>query len=104
MRIVVGRIPGEPQIRLEDAGEFGSLHIESADQRQGVSPDHLSALGRPSGAYQVFVDPDTIRALAGDRASDPSWSAGFEAMIDFAERRGWLSPAGEIRVHIAPNV
>ncbi|BAH51418.1 hypothetical protein [Rhodococcus opacus] len=104
MRIVVDNVPGEPQIRLEDAGEFGSLHIETADPWHVVSPEHLSALGRPSGAYQVFVDPDTIRALAGERASDESWSAGFEAMIDYADRRGWLSPAGEIRVHIAPTV
>ncbi|MEN0135494.1 MAG: hypothetical protein AAGC80_10120 [Rhodococcus sp. (in: high G+C Gram-positive bacteria)] len=104
MRIVVDSIPGEPRIRLEDAGEFGSLHIETADPRHGVSPAQLSALGRPSGAHQVFVDPGTIRALAGERASDESWSAGFAAMIDYAARRGWLSPAGEIRVHIAPSV
>ncbi|MFC0449599.1 hypothetical protein [Rhodococcus jostii] len=100
MRIVVDRTPGAPQIRLEEAGEFGSLHIEPADPEQGISAEQLSSLGRLSGGRNVFVDPNTIRALAGARASDDSWSAGFEAMIEYAERRGWLSPAGEIRVHI----
>ncbi|MDV7087380.1 hypothetical protein [Rhodococcus opacus] len=104
MRIVVHRNPGEPQIRLEDAGEFGSLHIEPADPEHGIPADQLSFLGRPSGAHQVFVDPEMIRALAGEQASDESWSAGFEAMIGYADRRGWLSSAGEIRVHIASRL
>ena len=103
MRIVVHRTPGEPQIRLEDAGEFGSLHIEPTDPERGISADELAGLGRPSGGQHVFVDPNTLRALAGIQASDESWSAGFEAMIAYAESRGWLSPAGEIRVHIAPS-
>ena len=102
MRIVVDRTPGEPRIRLEAAGEFGSLHIESAEPEHGISAGDLASLGRPSGEH-VFVDPNTIRALAGTQAADDSWSAGFDAMIEYAERRGWLSPAGEIRVHITPG-
>ncbi|MFD7006245.1 MULTISPECIES: hypothetical protein [Rhodococcus] len=104
MRIVVDEISGKPQFRLEDADEFGSLHIEPADPKCRIWADRLSALGRPSGAQQVFVDPDTIRGLAGEKALDPSWSTRFEAMIEFADRRGWISPAGEIRVHIALRV
>ncbi|MDT2006111.1 hypothetical protein FXW78_17965 [Rhodococcus opacus] len=102
MRIVVHRTPGEPQIRLEDADEFGSLRIEPADPEHSISAGDLAFLGRPSGEQHVFVDPGAIRALAGAQASDESWSAGFDAMVAYADSRGWLNPAGEIRVHIAP--
>jgi hypothetical protein len=103
VRIIVHREPGEPQIRLEDAGEFDSLRIEPADPGHSISAHALALLGTPSGEQHVFVEPSTIRALAGTHALDASWSAGFDAMVAYAQSRGWLSAAGEIRVHIAPS-
>ncbi|MGX6510984.1 hypothetical protein [Rhodococcus sp. SJ-2] len=41
--------------------------------------------------------------MAGKRAADRSWSASFDAMVAYARDRGWLGPAGEIRVHLAPS-
>lgn len=103
MRIVVRRRSGELQLRLEDAGEFGSLRIESADPSDELSAHTLACLGRPSGEQHVLIEPSTLRALAGDHAFDASWSADFDSMVAYAQSRGWLSATGEIRVHIAPS-
>lgn len=47
MRIVLHRRSGDPQIRLEDTGEFGSLRIEPADPEHSISTNAHACFGRP---------------------------------------------------------
>jgi sugar phosphate isomerase/epimerase len=48
----------------------------------------------------VWVAPETIRGLAGDRASDPAWREALEEMLAFAASRGWTDAEGRVRAHV----
>ncbi len=48
----------------------------------------------------TLVDPQYLVQLAGSRADDPEWQGRLEAMIAFAESRGWVDPSGAVRAHI----
>jgi hypothetical protein len=52
----------------------------------------------PDGTH-VIVDPQALRALAGESAT-PEWEAGFEAMQAYAAGEGWVDDDGGILAHI----
>ena len=60
-----------------------------------------SELGRATAdGTHVFVWRDTVRTLAGPAADSPQWQSGFDAMLAYADRSGWLTPDGRgIRAH-----
>jgi hypothetical protein len=61
----------------------------------------VGAIGRIDvDGEHVFVDPEFVRSLVGERRSDPEWESGFVAMIRYAEAKGWLDSNGHIRAHI----
>ncbi len=56
------------------------------------------AVGRLE-AEHLWVDRSWL--LDAGRPQDAGWRAGFDAMVGFAERHGWVDPAtGAIRAHI----
>jgi hypothetical protein len=49
----------------------------------------------------AFVSPDALRALAGDRADDPQWTAQLDGMIGYAASKGWIRESdGAIQAHV----
>lgn len=50
-------------------------------------------------AEHAWVSVDSLAGLVGHRAADPVWRQGFEAMLDYARRRGWVE-GGAVRAHI----
>lgn len=58
------------------------------------------SLGHWPDAGHVFIDPETVRALADTLTDDPAWRSGFEKMYDFAQRKGWTNQTGAIRAHV----
>ncbi len=67
-----------------------------------LDPDDFSAFKvLLRGADDAFVAPDALRALAGDRATDPAWNQGLEAMLAYAKGKGWVRDAdGAIQAHV----
>ena len=72
--------------------------------------DGLDALGDRGASSKepnhLFVDTALVRALAGDLATTPEWQAGFDAMLGYAESKGWMHPSGAmIHAHLTepPN-
>jgi hypothetical protein len=48
----------------------------------------------------VLIGIDTVRVLPGAPAT-PEWRAGFQSMIDYAARKGWIDEAtNSIRAHV----
>jgi hypothetical protein len=45
------------------------------------------------------VPVESLKELAGDRASDPDWQRGLEKMLEYAQQHGWLDQTG-VRAHI----
>ena len=92
----------------------GEHHLRDADDFKAFTvvvptPDDLplapetvpSSLGRVAAdGRHVFVWRDAVRALAGPAADSEEWQAGFDAMLAYADRSGWLTPDGAgIRAH-----
>ncbi len=67
--------------RLEDAEDLGAFKVLAR------KVDH------------VYVRPEEIRRLAGDRA-DAAWLEEFERMVSFAKSKGWVREDGAIRAHV----
>jgi hypothetical protein len=53
--------------------------------------------GKPEHA---FVPEAELQRLAGERAADPDWQRGFEAMVEAARAHGWVDPDGAVRAHL----
>ena len=47
----------------------------------------------------VWVSTRTLLDLAGARAGDQRWRRGFDGMIDYARRHGWVD-GDEVRMHV----
>ncbi|MFT3865123.1 MAG: hypothetical protein QM729_12680 [Solirubrobacterales bacterium] len=88
---------GAPTLHEPDDFKGFSVLLEG----EGPAAAALARLGRVADdGEHVFVDPQVLRELAGDRAADPAWSASLEGMIGFAAEHGWVDEAGFIRAHV----
>jgi hypothetical protein len=99
VRIVVTTDPDA--VTLDQPDDFTSFAVlapvGTADDLDG----RLGPLGHYDGEH-VWVDRGALAGLAGTRATDPEWSDGLTAMVDYARRRGFLSDDGTaIRAHVA---
>lgn len=97
--------PRTQQHALHDPADLTSLSlvVPTADDLP-LAPDALPpALGEVAeGGTHVLLDCDALRVLAGDLAADPSWQAGYDSMLAYAARQGWLTPDGRaVRAHCA---
>jgi hypothetical protein len=48
----------------------------------------------------AFVAESEVRRLAGAKAEDPEWQAGFKGMLDYAESHDWIGEDGAIQAHV----
>ncbi|MDO9707173.1 hypothetical protein [Paracraurococcus lichenis] len=69
---------------------------------EGLHGEALAAALGPAGRLDgdhAWISPDWLRAASG-RAGDAAWVQGFEAMLAYAAKKGWVDAAGAIRGHI----
>lgn len=96
MRIVLS--PGTPPV-LEKAADFKRFSIALHPALSGQAAQAVVSVGSMDNSGHVWVDPGAVRDLAAD-AAKPDWEAGFQAMIGFAARHGWVDGSGRIRAHV----
>ncbi len=95
---MIVRITAAGGVVLDDAADCKRLSVVAAD-RAGVG-DHLAAAGAgaPLDADHVELDVAFLRAGAAGQAPP----GDFDAMIAYAESKGWLSADGDrVRAHLA---
>jgi hypothetical protein len=97
------RISSE-SVELVDPGDVTSFH---AVCRAGLGHSELVDIVRrenlgeflPAGGH-LMVPVETVRRLAAGQVG-PDWEQNFDAMIDYAARKGWLSEDGaRVRAHL----
>ena len=82
---------------LDGVGDFKSFNLVAEDGLAG--PALAAALG-PAGRLEgghAWISPAWLRAAAG---GDAAWEAGFEKMLQYAAKQGWVDAAGAIRAHV----
>jgi len=51
-------------------------------------------------AEHTWVDPNSIKKLAGDLAQESEWQRNFEDMLEYASNKDWVNSEGAVRAHI----
>ena len=98
MRIEIAPTGTGTAIALRDPDDFKSFSV--LVRGEDPAREALASLGRASDDDHVYVDPQVLRRLAGERAEDPRWRASLEGMIGFAAEHGWVDAAGFVRAHV----
>jgi hypothetical protein len=86
---------------VRDADDCGRLSV--ATGLAGADLDaalEASGIGARAG-QDVLLDVAVLRDRARAAASAPDWDSRWSSMLDYATRKGWVTPDGAaVRAHI----
>ena len=85
--------------RLEDPSDFRRFSVAIAPELQNTLDKAVAPIGSLASPEHIWVRPDAIRALS-PLAGDIKWAENFDAMLTYAQSKGWAGPEGAIRAHI----
>ncbi|MDQ1074150.1 MULTISPECIES: flavin reductase family protein [Microbacterium] len=102
MIIRIGSTGDPAGVELVEADVFDRLHVEAEEGATRAQIDDALRRARAGsfdyGVAQPVIDSGWIRHHAHD---DTAWTTSFEAMLAFAQSRGWYSAeAGTIQAHV----
>ncbi len=100
---VVGGADEHPEARVVDVDNLKALHLALGGVTDEEATEALerSGLGRLQDADTAFLDAAALRAAAEPRATAPDWATQWDAMVDHARSKGWLSEDGaRLQVHV----
>jgi hypothetical protein len=84
--------------RVLEPDDFKSLHLQTDGSEQAAAA--IARLGRLVDPDHVFVPAQTLVTLAAPASAAPAWRTGFDAMIAYADKHGWVDDEGAVRMHI----
>lgn len=90
-------------VSVREPGDFTRLHLDLRDMTGREADEALrqARLGGLHGNDHALIDLAVLRAMAAEAAADPGWAAGWDAMVEYARGKRWLSDDGTaVRVHI----
>ena len=95
---------GAEAVSLEDADNFKAFHVvASGDGNDGALAALLARVGAggPSDSRNhVWVSQQWVRDRAAAAGAPPEWSDGFEKMLGFAAKMGWIDEGGtQVHAH-----
>jgi hypothetical protein len=90
-----------PCVELRQADDFRSLKVVAltADGCADRLAEAIAIAGTVGVDGDAYLRLDGLRRLSGERGADPHWLAGFDAMVDYARSRGWLTSGPALRAH-----
>jgi cyclohexanecarboxylate-CoA ligase len=88
--------------QLEDADNFKAFHATvsggGTDADVGALLASLGAGAASGTGNHVWISQDWVRGQATKGGAGPEWAEGFEKMLGFAAKMGWIDDAGT-RIH-----
>ena len=100
---VLGGTEERPEARVVDIDNLTALHLALGEVTDEEAGEVLEAtgLGRIGDGDVAFLDAAALRATAEPRSSTPDWASRWDAMMEHARSKGWLSEDGRsFQVHI----
>jgi hypothetical protein len=86
---------------LTEPGDFTAFDVHLIEGAPEALHTTLAALGRvDDNAEHVWVEPVLVIEVAGAHANDDRWREKFEAMVIYAQSKGWVDGSGAIRAHV----
>jgi hypothetical protein len=92
-----------PEVRVVDTDDLARLHLALGQVTDEEADDALrdAGLGRLEDADTGSLDTAALRAAAEPDADVADWARRWDAMIDAARERGFVSDDGAtLRVHV----
>ena len=90
-------------VTLAEAADCTRFHVAVAGPADAARLDaalRVADAGGLDGDGEALVRVDAVRRLAAGAVGD-SWGPDFDAMLDYARAKGWLSEDGSlIRAHV----
>ena len=85
-----------PEARVVHIDDLSSLHLALGQVTDDEAAEVLerSGLGRLQDPDTAFLDVAALHAAASPRARSADWQTDWDAMLDTARSKGWLSEDG----------
>lgn len=100
LRVDLGSDPAGVSLAEPDAFDRFAVVVAGAGSRADLARATAKVGALDADGEHLFVARGVLRSLAGDRAISPSWLEGFEAMVGYAESKGWVDGEGRVRGHV----
>ena len=79
---------------VREPADLTRLHVLAAEGLDVDGALRASGLGSLDSDGRVLLDVAALRAAAQALVSEPSWPAGWDAMVAYAATKGWLAADG----------
>jgi hypothetical protein len=96
--VVEANLTSSPaRLTLLEPEDLGSLKVLVLGAREGGDglAEALDPVGRLDDTGHALLGINGLKELAGDRVRDEEWLAAFDAMVDYARSKGWVSADGQ---------
>lgn len=100
LRVDLDSSPAGVTLAEPDAFDRLVVVVEGEGSRADLARSTARVGSLDEDGEHLFIGRGELRALAGDPAISPSWLEGFEAMVGYAESKGWVDGEGRIRAHV----
>lgn len=91
MKVHVTTKGGQTPPRLLDADDFKAFKVVVDGPPSGLA-EAIAPVGSLLESGDTMIRTEAVIELAGERARQAAWMESFEAMLAYAEKKGWLSP------------
>jgi flavin reductase (DIM6/NTAB) family NADH-FMN oxidoreductase RutF len=89
-------------VAMRDPTDFRRLDVLVDAQSEDRLARSIARIGRRGDDRHVWIAPAVLRFLS-HHAGEPLWETGFDKMLAFAAKAGWVDEQGAVRAHITPN-
>jgi hypothetical protein len=93
----------EGGVTVAEADDCGRLHVTAAPDLDVDAILRATGLGRVSATGEASLSVSGLRERAASASTVVDWDSAWEAMIDYAATKGWVTPdRHEVMAHIEP--
>jgi hypothetical protein len=96
---VIVVISAEGSVALTEPSEFRGFKVVAAPEVDIDEALRRNEAGRSSGDAQVLISVSWLLEQVSELANHAEWRSSFQAMVSYAESRGWLQDH-QIAAHV----
>lgn len=100
LRVDLGSRPTRVALADPDVFDRLAVIVAGGGSREELARATADIGGLDHDGEHLFVARGALRSLAGERAVSAAWMEGFDAMIEYAESKGWVDSEGRVRAHV----